>query len=113
MAPASKNRRCDHVIARAPHCDAGVSHMVEQGIVADESEATAELPVLAPVATHGDLLGYDKDSRAGLHLQLEEVAHWCGQQSIDEGRQSTSASQTSDPSAKSASPIEPQAHAPQ
>ena len=39
MAPDRRNRRCDHVLARTPHCDAGVFEKVAQGSVADEPEA--------------------------------------------------------------------------
>ena len=39
MAPDRRNRRCDHVLARIPHCDAGVFEKVAQGSVADEPEA--------------------------------------------------------------------------
>ena len=48
--------------------------MVAQGSVADELEAprgelraaTKKVSFCTPVATHGDLLGHDKDSRAGV-----------------------------------------------
>ena len=69
MAPDRRNRWCDHVIARVSHCDAGIFEMVAQGNVADELEAqrcelratNGTIRFYTSVATHGDLLGNDKD----------------------------------------------------
>ena len=62
MAPDRRNRRCDHVLAQIPHCDAGVFEKVAQGSVADEPEAarcelraTTEQSVFALLWQHMDI----------------------------------------------------------
>ena len=79
MAPDRRNRRCDHVLARIPHYDAGVFEKVAQGSVADEPEAarcelraTTEQSVFAILWQHMEISLAYKDSRAGFTSNLRK-----------------------------------------